>query len=340
MKRLFCSAILLAAAGALCSGAAATGNKRGTPDAKPAKGLKTPGVQIPFSSLKADVEIALEGRPSALAVAGPDLLAPNGPRLDRVEGKAGKLSDKNVAGFGGNCGGVASGFDAAWIPDCQAKSLHRADLKAGKLMETMSTGTGSGSAIVAASPDSVWLFTDDRTTLTRIDPQTNTVVSSLRLPEQCSAMAFGETALWAACPKTGKVLRIDPARNMVAKSVETAAKPIAIAFGDSSVWVLCEGEGKISRIDPKTNTISATIELSAANSGGGAIAYGEGSLWVTMPGFPLTRITADGNKVFQQFYGTGGGGPIATGFGSVWLAQGNTILRFDPKRIAATLAEE
>ena len=109
MKRLLCSAILLAAAGALCSAAGATGNKRGTPVVKPTKGVKTPGIQIPFSSLKADAEIALEGHPSALVVAGPDLLTPNGSRLDRIEGKSAKLSDSKVGGIGSNCGGVASG---------------------------------------------------------------------------------------------------------------------------------------------------------------------------------------------------------------------------------------
>lgn len=310
----------------------------------PAKGVKTPGVQIPFASLKAEAEVPLEGPPAALLVAPPNLIAPNGTKVDRIEGRGAKLSEKPAAaGMRSACGGAVSAFDSIWIPDCGAQSIQRVDLKAGKIARSLETGTPKQPAapVIAANPDSIWILSDSLTTLSRIDPEDNAVVAAIRLPEQCSALAFGESALWVACPKINKVLRLDPKTNAVAKTIETAAKPVAIAFGEGSVWVLGEQEGKISRIDPKTNTVSATIDLAVPAAGGGSLVYGEGYLWVSMPGFPLTKVAAEGNKIVQQFFGPGlGGGPLATGFGSVWLAQGNKILRFDPKRIAATLAEE
>jgi hypothetical protein len=112
-----------------------------------------------------------------------------------------------------------------------------------------------------------------------------------------------------------------------------------MVIGEGSVWVLCEKEGKIDRIDPKTNKISKTIDLGAPAAGGG-IADGLGSLWVTMHGFPLTRIDTASEKVLQQFYGDGGGG-IHVGQGSLWLTNldNGTLWRIDPKRVAATLAE-
>ena len=70
--------------------------------------------------------------------------------------------------------------------------------------------------------------------------------------------------------------------------------------GESSVWVLCEKEGKVERIDPKTNKVTKTIELGAP-AGGGAMAFGEGSLWVSMPGFPITRIDPRGRKWCSSF---------------------------------------
>ena len=75
----------------------------------------------------------------------------------------------------------------------------------------------------------------------------------------------------------------------------------------------------ISRVDPKTNKVVATIEAGIPG-GGGEIAVGEGSVWVTSFEFPLTRIDPATNKVVQQFYGEGGDA-IRVGLGSVWLSN-------------------
>ena len=301
------------------------------------QGLKTPGIQIPYVSLKPLAEVVLDGVVVGLQVSGQQMLAVHDTRLDLIDVKTNQISDKPVPGLAKACGGMASGFESEWIPSCESKSLTRIETKTGKILATLAVGAGRGQALVATSADSVWMLSDERTTLLRIDPQDNAVVAEIRLPEACGAIAYGEAAIWIACPKAGRVLRVDAARNMVSKTIETAAKPMALAFGEGSVWVLCEG--KVSRIDPKTNLVSATVEL-GSSAGVGGLAYGEGFLWVTMPGLPLTKIAAEGNKVMQQFHGSGGGGPIAVGFGSVWLGQDNKVLRFDPKRVAATLAEE
>src|SRR5262249_22956879 len=110
-------------------------------------------------------------------------------------------------------------------------------------------------------------------------------------------------------------------------------------LAEGSVWVLCEKEGKLERIDPKTNKVCKTIEL-AVPGARGALAFGEGSIWITQAGFPLTRVDPRSDKVAQQFVGEGGGA-VQTGGGAVWLAniKKGTVGRLDPKRIAATLAE-
>src|ERR1700685_2007226 len=76
-----------------------------------------------------------------------------------------------------------------------------------------------------------------------------------------AALAFGETALWLACPNENKVLRINPATNLVEKAIDVSAHPEALAVGGTSIWVLCEKDGMIDRIDPKTNKVSKSIEL-------------------------------------------------------------------------------
>jgi streptogramin lyase len=313
-------------------------SKTGVP-ALPKSGIKTPGVQIPFASLKADAEFSVA--PPWIVIADVPLLPDSAKdALDKIDVKANTLSDP-IVGLSKPCGGAVSAFLSLWVPTCGDATLSRVDIKAGKVIKKLSIGTDAVAPSVAATADSVWAFTDDKTNLSRIDPELNVVVAEIRLPAGCNSLTFGETALWVTCPSENRVLRINPETNQVDKHIETSASPRALAIGEGSVWVLCEKEGQVQRIDPKTNKISKTIDLGAPAIGGG-IAYGLGSLWVTMQGFPLTRIdtTTDKEKVVQQFYGAGGGA-IQVGLGSIWLSNLNTgtLWRIDPKRVAATLAE-
>ena len=97
------------------------------------------------------------------------------------------------------------------------------------------------------------------------------------------------------------------------------------------------GRRSVSRIDPKTNKVIATIDVGVPG-GGGEIAAGEESVWVTALQFPLSRIDPATNAVVQQFYGDGGDA-VRVGLGSVWLSnlRAGNVWRLDPRRIEATL---
>ena len=334
----------------------------------PQQGIKAPGVQIPFASLKAEAELPLA--PQWIIFADTILIPNETGGLERLDAKTNKLMDP-VSGVTKLCGGAAAGFTSLWIGDCGNNGLVRLDAKIGpdpkapvgrgrggrgpaaesdakppeapgKLAEPVKIATGVGRAqpAVAANPDSIWILSDDKTTLSRIDPDQNKIVSELRLPAGCNSLAFGETALWVTCPSENRVLRINPETTLVEKRIEVSPQPTALAIGESSLWVLCLKDGKVERIDPKTNKVTKTIEMGVAGAAAGGIAIGQGSIWVTLTGFPITRIDPVSEKVVQQFWGAGGGA-IQFGKGSVWLTnvQDGTLWRIDPKRIMATLAE-
>ena len=325
------------------------------PVAVPKGGIKAPGVQIPMALLKAEAEI--DAAPPWMGVAtgaatgvADLLLVPNRAmgKLFRLDPRTNKLGEP-VPGLDKPCGGAITAFGSIWAPSCADQSLVRIDAKKWEVAAKVAAGAGAAPVSIAASSDSVWIFSDNRTTLTRVDPDRNQAVAEIRLPAGCSALAFGETALWAACPEEDRVLRINPQTNLVEKRIEVSAQPHALALGEGSVWVLCEKDGKVDRIDPKTNKVSQSIDLGVPGAAGGiaaggiaagGIAAGQGSVWVTLAGFPLTRIDPAAGKVVQQFWGAGGGA-IQVGANAIWLsnlAQG-TLWRLDPKRVQATLAE-
>jgi streptogramin lyase len=265
-------------------------------------GVQTPGVQIPVAKLKPD-------------------------------------SVENSSDFSPSCAGKLRGFGADWLLNCAEGTLSRLDIKTGQASKTIKTGAAAMRTGLAISSDSLWVFSDTKTTLSRIDPVENQVVAEMRLPAGCNSITFGEAALWVTCPTENRVLRIDPLLNVVTQRIEVAAEPAAVAVGDGSVWAYCRKDSKVERIDPKTNKVSKTIELGVPNTEG-SIVVAEGSVWVSLPGFPISRIDSKTDKVMQQFVGEGGGFiKAAAGAILVTNVKQSTTWKLDPRRILATLAE-
>jgi streptogramin lyase len=309
-----------------------------TKPSKPAMGVKTPGVQIPFANLKPEAEFRTPAKPEWLFFSAPSTFAQGKDSLDRIDPKTNKQIEP-IAGLSKPCGGMASAFDSLWVPVCGTSSLARIDAKTYKVTATIAAGVAAVENVIAATADSIWLLSDDKTTLSRIDPDQNMVVAELRVPVGCRGLTFGETALWLACPAENKVLRINPATNLVEQAIKVSEQPEFLEVGEGSIWALCRKQGKIDRIDPKTNQVSKSIEL-AVPGAGGQMAFGNGYLWVTQPGFPLARIDVKTETVVQQFTGEGGGA-IAVSPGAIWLSnlKSATLWRIDPKRVLATLPE-
>ncbi len=330
------------------------------PARPPKPGVKTPGVQIPFASLKPDYEFPVPGAPDWIAV-GESIWISNSPQnsVTRIDPKTNKIAD-TITGLNRPCSGLAIGFGSLWVPNCGDQTLARVDLKTAKITATIPTGVANSEGGLAVTADSVWLLTDAKSTLARLDPEKNTIVAEVRLPAGCFTVVFGppgpEAALWVTCTQANQVLRVDPVTNQVTNRIDLGIPPAGpastqsvhtqhntqprfLTVGEGAVWVLCQGEGNVVKIDPKTMAIVATIEVGVPG-GGGDIAAGEGAIWVSSFGFPISKIDPKSGKVVQQFVGEGGDAIRAAG-GAVWLSnlRQGVVWRLDPRRIAATLAE-
>lgn len=306
----------------------------------PKIGIKTPGIQLAFSRLKADAEIQTPDKPDWIYVStGPGAAAyiPAKDSIQKIDLKTNKPGDP-IANLAQPCG-MISAFGSLWAPVCGSHSLVRLNARKLNTVATIPAGTSSGHGIVAASADSVWLLTDDKTTLSRIDPDQNVVVGELRVPPDCHGLTLAEKSLWLACPSENKVLRVNPESNLVEESIKVSDQPVSIASGAGSIWILCRKDGKIDRIDPKTNKVAKTIETDVP-AADGELAFGDDFLWVTQTGFPLTRIDPMSEMVMQQFYGEGGGA-IDVSPGAIWLSnlKAGTVWRIDPKLVQAIIPE-
>ena len=82
-----------------------------------------------------------------------------------------------------------------------------------------------------------------------------------------ASVAFGEGAVWVANRIDGTVSRIDPETNAVTSTVEVGAAPSAVKVGEGAIWVANAGDGMVLRLDAGHGGREETIDVGGSPSG-------------------------------------------------------------------------
>jgi class 3 adenylate cyclase len=140
---------------------------------------------------------------------------------------------------------------------------------------------GAGPAFVAADADAVWVWATGA--LTRIDPETNEVVSSTELTAS-GPMAAGFGSVWVADNVNNQVFQLAPESAIgsgapsVVRSVAVGGPTVGVATGAGALWVAV-ADGTVAKVDPLSGEVTDTIMV-GGNLGG--IYADEDSIWVTV----------------------------------------------------------
>jgi virginiamycin B lyase len=232
------------------------------------------------------------------------------------------------------CDGLATGFGSVWAVDCARGDLVRIDAGTHQVIARIAVSPASDEGLIATGEGGVWVLSTGnarRGALVRVDPATNRIGARVVVPAGSTAAAVGFGSIWVTTAAGSTVERVDPSTRRVAATIRVHVGPRFLAIGEGAVWVLNQTDGTVSRIDPHTSRVTATIAVNVPGEGG-CIAAGEGAVWVTMPGTPVSAIDSHANVVTEQFTGVGGD-CISTGFDSVWLSNhelGN-VWRLSPR---------
>ena len=292
------------------------------------KGVLDPGVQRPISHLHPQAVFPVEGAPDWMVVTSEGVWVTSEPRNQLVFLEARTNKPGIIATVGKPCSGLAAGFGSIWSPSCGDHALKRIDPATGKVIASVPVAPADSEGGIATGAGSVWMLTDPKGALSRIDPQTNKVAALITVPDGSFACTYSDGAVWISCTRHNLLVRVDPQTNQVTAKLAIGPQPRFITSGSGAVWTLNQGNGSISRVD--THTVSLTANIPAGVPGtGGEIAYGEGAVWVTMFGFPITRIDPSTNRVTGQWTGRGGDS-IRAGLGSIWLTdlKRGKVMRF------------
>ncbi len=323
----------------------AISGQSGTPGQTPTPTPAAPPIKLLLTSLKPDAVIEAGADPR-IAVT-PDAVwisSLSTGTLKRIDPKTNMPAAPIPVGPSakGPCQPALSAFKSLWVAFCGSKSLMRLTVPAEKTAEkpeekapvTVAVDVRNGGPLLMAT-GSIWMITDTAGTLARIDPDTNAVVAEIPIQGGANALAFGMGAVWLTSSSGDTLTRVNAFTNVVEEVIKVGRGPVSVAIGEGSVWTMNGGDSTVSRIDAKTNKVAETIKSGVAGTSG-AIVVGEGSVWLSASGTPLTRIDPATNRMVQQFTGPGGGS-LAIGLKSLWLgATPTAIWRIDPKRVEAT----
>jgi len=162
--------------------------------------------------------------------------------------------------------------------------------RGGKVVATIAIPKGYGG--FALGEGSVWAMSDDVSTLSRIDPHSNTVAATVKIkpvslcpPYVCGEPAAGNGAVWVPRASDNTVSRVDLSTNSVTATIPVGKTPTAVAVTPGAVWVANAGGPSVSRIDPATNEVVATIRLGPARAASdrAAVTVGGGAVWASYP---------------------------------------------------------
>ena len=299
------------------------------PPQPPPPGVSTPGVTRSTDTLKKLAVFPVAGTPDWSVVTEDSVWVDSARANHVVQLNARTNQPGLIADVKRPCSGLAWGFGSVWVPSCGDHTLIRLDPATAKPAATIAADPANSEGGITVGVGAVWLITKP-SRLVRIDPATNTIKATLDLPAGAANLAFGGNALWITSFEDAHLLRVDPAKMTVTATIPVGPKPRFLTIGDGSVWTLNQGDGTVSRVDMQSLTVRATIACGIPGEGG-EIAFGEGFVWATLFGVPLTQIDPGTNTVVRQWKGPGGDG-LRVGLGSLWLsnlAQG-TVWRLSP----------
>ena len=165
--------------------------------------------------------------------------------------------------------------------------------------------------------------------LSKIDLDTNAVVSVVEIPAGGRTATFGFGSVWVG-HDDGTVSRIDAESGALIATIDVGdATPVWIEPGADSIWLGNGTGGQAVRIDPGTNAVVARIDVGDTT---GAIMENRDGVWIHDFDGAVTRIDPSTNEIVARIETADGGLTLGATADAVWAPGGpaGVVYRVDP----------
>lgn len=183
---------------------------------------------------------------------------------------------------------------------------------------------------IAIDDDAVWVSGWDGRLVSRIDVDTNQVVT-VDVGSTGTRVSSGGAGVWVGVDG-GKVLRLDPLTAQVVATVDIGGASAGPLSGEDAVWVVTPESSMLTRVDPVSNEVTATIDVGASGVGTVEDAIiADGAVWVSSCEGGVVRVDEQTLAVSGPFVLDGCAGALGFADESLWVAlEGQRTVRVDP----------
>ncbi len=158
-------------------------------------------------------------------------------------------------------------------------------------------------------------------TLTRFNHLSGETEAEISLPSSGAGVTVAHGSVWVTGPIKGELYRIDPATNTVVSTTKLGQSPKFITADDDSVWVLNLGDGTVQRINGSSGELVATIDTGFSGSTGEIHAGGGYVWLSVPYAAPFVQIDPASNSVLRRYLDKDSFGYVRYGAGSVWVGS-------------------
>jgi YVTN family beta-propeller protein len=180
---------------------------------------------------------------------------------------------------------------------------------------------GTDPAGLAYGGGALWVANRSDGSVSRIDPETHTVIQTIDVGTAPEALTVTAGFVWVANFSDDTVSRINiSATKVVGTPITVGTGPAAIGSGPSGVWVANSGDNTIQRIDPLTGQPGPPIGVGDGPDG---IAVDARSVWVAngRDGTVSKIDPRTGQEIFSPVRVGSGPKGIAVYGDDVWVAN-------------------
>jgi DNA-binding beta-propeller fold protein YncE len=142
----------------------------------------------------------------------------------------------------------------------------------------------------------VWVTAFDGNELVEIDPETNEVVRSYRMPAGPCGMLELEDVLWVEAPNAGAVVAFDPERGEVVDRIQVPGGVFGLTPTPTGLWGVAAQAEQVVQLDPGSGTVLARIDVEGPL---GALVFARGQIWTAARG-GLVRIDPRSRTVVER----------------------------------------
>jgi hypothetical protein len=140
-------------------------------------------------------------------------------------------------------------FGSIWVANIRANDVRRFDPVTLDEIGRIPITEPSGPAWFVETADELWVTKQLGNGLTRIDPDTNTVVGQIGTGPTCGAPVLALASVWQSICDGGTFLRLDPVSRTVVESIPSQGHLFLATVGDRLITSTTEG---LAELDPDT----------------------------------------------------------------------------------------